>query len=345
MRIGHFHATLPQPGHKPSGVETSVHRLATELASSPDDEVTVLSLSPRPPGATYEHRLLFGGRPWLASSVARLALVPALLNTVPLESFDVVHLHGDDWFLFRRPVPTVRTFHGTARWEARSATSVTRRARQTLLVPLERLAGRLATTTAALSADSGGPPNDVLLSPGVDPTLFRPGPKHDRPAVLFVGTWDGRKRGRQVFDWFTGPLLGRVPDAELWMVSDHCRAHPRVHHHPSPTDDELADLARRAWVQVMPSLYEGFGLPILEALASGTAVVASPSPGPRYLLEEGRWGRLVDDADFPDTVATLLADEPTRAAMAAAGQARAAEFTWAAVADRHRAVYRSLLQS
>jgi glycosyltransferase involved in cell wall biosynthesis len=210
-------------------------------------------------------------------------------------------------------------------------------------VPLELLAGRLATVTAALTTDSGGPPVDAVLPDGVDLEVFHPGAKDDRPTVLFVGTWEGRKRGRQLFEWFTSEVLDRVPDAELVMVSDECPPHPQVRHVPAPSDGELAALVRGAWVQAVPSTYEGFGLPALEALASGTAVVATPNPGSRHVLEEGRWGRLVDDEGFADALVDLLGDRSAREELAAAGLVRAAGCSWANVADQHRAVYRSVV--
>src|SRR3712207_6430465 len=109
MRIALVHTTLPEPGRKLGGVEVVVHRLANALVDAGED-VTVLPLTPRPDDARYRHRRLFPRLPWMARVLpARWLLLPALLNVVDWGEADVVHLHGDDWFLLRRRVPTVRT--------------------------------------------------------------------------------------------------------------------------------------------------------------------------------------------------------------------------------------------
>jgi len=98
-------------------------------------------------------------------------------------------------------------------------------------------------------------------------------------------------------------------------------------------DAELASLYRRAWVYASPSTYEGFGLPYLEALASGTPVVATPNPGSREVLAGGEFGRLVTDDEFGPALAQLLGDERARAELARRGLRRARELSLSAMVD------------
>jgi alpha-1,3-rhamnosyl/mannosyltransferase len=105
-------------------------------------------------------------------------------------------------------------------------------------------------------------------------------------------------------------------------------------------DDALPHLYAGAASFVFPSLYEGFGLPPLEAMASGVPVLASN----RASLPEvmGDAGRMLEPDDVNDTaerIRAMLDDPVARAAMAQRGIARAAEFTWGACAAATRRVY------
>jgi phosphatidylinositol alpha-mannosyltransferase len=347
MRIGLFHFLLPLPGVKPSGVDVAVHQLANALARDGSDDVTVLSLCPRPADALYHHRRLLPDARWpYRSKVFRLYLLPAVLNSLHMaEGLDVLHLHGDDWFYVRRTCPTVRTLHGTALYESRTATSLRRKMSQGIVYGLEHLAARLATVSLGVGPDTVRLYGlDQIIDNGVDTARFHPGPpgsKAAAPTVLFVGTWAGRKRGSFLYEKFVNAVRPAVPGAELVMVCDRPPPpSPGVRHVVTPTDDELAALYRSAWVFAYPSAYEGFGIPYLEAMASGTAVLASPNDGANYVLRGGSLGRIVSDADFAPALVSLLLDDAARDRMAVAGRAAAEGLSWAAVAEQHRAVYR-----
>jgi len=341
VKIALFHTTLPEPGRKPGGVEVAVHHLAEALARAGDD-VTVHSLTAAPAGARYRHRHRFRATPWLGRWIpARLVLLPLALNAIDFGDADIVHFHGDDWFyLRRRRQATVRTFHGTARREASAATRPKVRLMYIAVGPLERLSARLADRVLAIGADAAARfDTPHVVTNGVDLDRFHPGPKTPCPTVLFVGTWDGRKRGRLVYRAFVGTIAARFPSARLVMVSDRCPAHPRVDHVPRPDDDELAALYRSAWALAHPSLYEGFGIPYLEAMASGTAIVTSPNEGAAFVLEHGRFGRIAPDHAFGAELAALIADGDTRRELEAAGLEHVRGFSWSRVAAAHRQHY------
>jgi phosphatidylinositol alpha-mannosyltransferase len=337
MRVALFHSTLPQPGRKVGGVEVFVHRLGNRLAER-GHQVTVFTFGARPQDARY--RVESAGPGWVGTRAARLTLAPLALNLLTQHPFDVFHLHGDDWFLGRRQIPTVRTLHGSALFEARSATSTKRRLVQSAVYPLEILASRLAT----LSFDTGstlprGYRTDGSLTLAVEARAGPSGSRSSRPTLLFVGTWDGRKRGSFLAEQFAKHVLPRNPDAELIMVSDRCVEAAGVRWVRFPTDDELAVLYRTAWVFCMPSTYEGFGMPYLEAMVHGLPVVATPNPGSRHVLGDGA-GYLVNDGALAQALNRLLADPNERAQVADAGRRRAATFSWARVVDEHETAYR-----
>lgn len=340
-RVLMYHTTLPEPGRKPGGVEVAVHRLANELADI-GVPVTVASLTDAPADARYRHRRLFSGRDWLRDSrVGRLFVLPALLNRLAVDAADVVHFHGDDWFVLRRPRATVRTMNGSALREAQRATRWQRRLLQYAIFPLERLAARLATIAVGIGADAAALNGlDRVIAYGVDPALFTPGVKSSVPRILYVGTWEGRKRGRWMYELFTRRIATEHATVELHFVCDEePPPHPRVRFERFPDDATLARAYREAWIFALPSTYEGFGIPYLESMASGTAVIAAPNTGANHLLGDGRFGILAEDADFGDALLRLLRDDAERARLAAAGLARSHEFSWRNVAESYLALY------
>ena len=163
-----------------------------------------------------------------------------------------------------------------------------------------------------------------MIPNSVDRQVFYSGPnlnnnlRHRHPVILFVGTLAGRKRGRMLLELFQSQIRPALPDAELWMVAERNVQAPGVVCFPTPDEQTLADLYRRAWVFCLPSTYEGFGVPYIEALACGTPVVATPNAGAREVLEEGRWGILAPPPKLGAALLSLLQDTPRRPAFGAA---------------------------
>ena len=332
-----FSAALPQPGRKPGGVDIYVSRLADELHRA-GHPVCVYSYSPRPSGVSYDHVRLRPHR-FANSALARMTVAPLLLNRYAIPGADVLHLHSDDWFFTRRHLPTVRTFHGSALYEAIYAARWRRRLSQAAIVPLEVRAGRLATARFSVAP---GADNWLDVDGHLPCGIGDPGEAakpSEVPTVLFVGTWAGRKRGSFLYDAFVREVLPRVPEAQLWMVSDHCVETDGVRWFASPSDDELAELYSRAWVLAAPSVYEGFGVYYLEAMASGTMIVATPNPGSVYVLDQGDAGRLVEDENFGEGIVEALLSSDLRDRYVSVGRKRAEQFSWGKAVDAHLRAY------
>ena len=110
-------------------------------------------------------------------------------------------------------------------------------------------------------------------------------------------------------------------------------------------DEDLAVVLHRAAALVAPSRAEGFGLPVLEAMAAGVPAVTSDAPA---LVEVGGGATLVVPRDDPRALAAalrmLLEDQELRARLAAAGPRRAARFGWADAAHALWTVYAELVR-
>jgi glycosyltransferase involved in cell wall biosynthesis len=126
--------------------------------------------------------------------------------------------------------------------------------------------------------------------------------------------------------------------AKLGVAPERLRITGRVE------TDELVRLYQRASLVVVPSLYEGFGLPATEAMACGAPVVASRAGALPEVMETGGGGVLVAPGD-PDAlakgIATLLEQPEARARLGAEARARVvAAYSWPRIAERTAALYR-----
>ena len=173
----------------------------------------------------------------------------------------------------------------------------------------------------------------------------------DREYVLWTGTIEPRKNLRgllRAFERVDAPVelalvgpAGWSEDLEAVLGSLPGPVRARIHRLGWVQREELAALYAGASVFCFPSLLEGFGFPVVEAMAHGTPVVTSLGTSTEELVGDGA-GIAVEPGDEPaiaDALSRILADRNLAERLSRAGRARAATYTWTRTAELVREAY------
>lgn len=215
----------------------------------------------------------------------------------------------------------------------------------------------------SIQSDLHLPPERItVIHYGADVDAFRPldDVEKEPNSILFVGDSEDRNKGARYLLEALHPLRHRVPfhlrfldhrpaDQLKLVQALKDRYHLDKHISVLPYVDmqELVRLYCRSQVVACPSLYEGFGLPAVEAMACGVPVVATSAGALSEIIEDGVTGILVPPGDsdaLGEALRRLLADPDLCRRMGEAGRRRAVErFTWRLTAQRTAEVYEEVL--
>ncbi|WP_158166792.1 phosphatidyl-myo-inositol alpha-mannosyltransferase [Mycolicibacterium smegmatis] len=363
MRIG---MVCPYSFDVPGGVQSHVLQLA-EVLREAGHEVSVLA--PASPHVKLPDYVVSGGKavpiPY-NGSVARLRFGPATHRKVKKwiaeGDFDVLHIHEPNapslsmLALQAAEGPIVATFHTS------TTKSLTLSVFQGILRPYhEKIIGRIAVSDLArrwqmeaLGSDAVEIPNGVDVASFADAPLLDGYPREGR-TVLFLGRYDEPRKGMAVLLAALPKLVARFPDVEILIVgrgdedelreqagdlAGHLRFLGQV------DDATKASAMRSADVYCAPHLGgESFGIVLVEAMAAGTAVVASDLDAFRRVLADGDAGRLVpvDDADgMAAALIGILEDDQLRAGYVARASERVHRYDWSVVSAQIMRVYETV---
>ena len=366
MRIG---MVCPYSFDVPGGVQSHVLQLAEVMRARGH---TVSVLAPSSPHVKLPDYVVSGGKavpiPY-NGSVARLRFGPATHRKVKRwladGDFDVLHLHEPNapslsmLALMVAEGPIVATFHTS------TTKSLTLSVFQGILRPWhEKIVGRIAVSDLArrwqmeaLGSDADEIPN------GLDVALYASAPRLDgypRPGktVLFLGRYDEPRKGMtvlldalpRVVEQFPGVqllIVGRGDEDELRGRAGDLAGHLRF---LGQVDDAgKASALRSADVYCAPNTGgESFGIVLVEAMAAGTAVVASDLHAFRRVLRDGAAGSLVpvsDSAALADALVGVLANDVLRERYIAAGAEAVRRYDWSVVANQIMRVYETVAGS
>ncbi|MGE0215531.1 glycosyltransferase family 4 protein [Mycolicibacterium sp.] len=258
----------------------------------------------------------------------------------PITRDKVVDVAAAQWW--RKPL--VRRWYGFAEMQKKVARQI------------PELITVSSTSATDIAEDFGVGAEQLHVVPlGVDTALFRPAPQRVRNRIIAIASADVPLKGVSHLLHAVARLrVGR--DLELQLVAKLEPNGPTekliaelgisdiVHSSSGLTDEELAALLSSAEVACIPSLYEGFSLPAVEAMASGTPIVASRAGAlPEVVGPDGQCARLVTPADVDELTAVLgrLLDSPMELdRLGRNGRRRALEvYSWESVAAQTVAVY------
>lgn len=334
-------------GRQRTGDETYVTGLLNGMAGAPGLRLAAVTRNPQLVPAGIE-ALELPAR----SQVLRMAVrLPRLLRRLR-----PALAHFQHSLPLACPSPAVVTVHDLS--FERDRNLMGRRDRlifRTMVPRSARRAARVIAVSELTKCDLvelyGIPETKIVVVPnGVDPIFGPDGPRlNGEPFALFVGALQPRKDAVTAIEALAlvgegAPRLvvvggdkGGRAEAERSALRNGLRVEFRGH----VPQDELATLYRSAACLVFPSRYEGFGLPVLEAMASGTPVVATTAgalpevAGEAAILVEER-----NPVALAGGIERALAD---RARLRTAGLEQAARYSWDESARRTLEVYRELL--
>ena len=336
-------------GRQRTGDESYVSALLRELAKL-DTELRFAAVTRRPqlvPTGIEPLELPARSQPW------RMALsLPRLLRGLRPAVAHFQHVVAP-----RCPAPAVVTVHDLSFERDPKLMSPRDRFFFRTMVPRSaRRAARIVAVSEVTRRDLiehyGVDARKIVVIPnGVDPEFSPEGPARDgAPYLLFVGSLQARKDPVTAIEALAcgdpevrlvlvGPDKGGGREARA--AADRLGVADRLEFAGHVGKTELASLYRGALALIFPSRFEGFGLPVIEAMASGTPVVASSAGAipevagdAAILVEPG------DPVALAGGVAQALAD---RERLVQAGFERARRYTWADNAARTVEVYRELL--
>jgi glycosyltransferase involved in cell wall biosynthesis len=206
--------------------------------------------------------------------------------------------------------------------------------------------------------------DSIVIHNGVDTNKFGKTISPRKPLVLFVGGMESRKglefaiqtlevlvkKGRELNLIAIARPGFKGVETRAWFdhLIERCGLVGKVEIHELIDDEELARLYATASVFFLPTRMEGWGLSIMEAMASGSPIVSTPVGGITELVHSGENGLLVPVGDvhgFAEAIERLIDDKVLRDRLCAAAKETVKRFTWDASAKKTIELYNGIISA
>ncbi len=362
------------PSNSPFGVAVHVHNMGKELTRI-GCEVHVFT-SGANGGTTNQalpyvlHHIKPVSTPMHFESV--VSFTKTALRKMLMMHFDVLSSHGWNVFMGMEKkkllkVPTVHTIHSVEAFKMRNGKNFDQ------IVRMEkemRNANVLIAVSNAVKEDAalayGVPVGKMVVIPnGVDARIFKPrkpktelfekyGIPEDKHVILYVGRNEPAKGSDRLpkiiksvlmkrKDVFFLNILPFLHKNGLTRLSKRFPENINIIRKPVQQND-LSELYNSADVYLQPSRYESFGLSVLEAMATGKAVIASPVGGISELVTNGENGILCDHRHIGAEIVELLEDDHLRKKLGKNARKKAVEYNWKKITRKTFKVFQAVCQ-
>jgi glycosyltransferase involved in cell wall biosynthesis len=351
------------------GIGTYVRNLVRELARQPHGDTFALLCRPddvpfiEALGPQFEPVVLkarnYSAREQLSVPLALMKAradvfhaphyVVSPLTRVPfvVTIHDCIHLRFPQYLPNRAAYAYARTFMALSARRARRVLTVSQASKDDILTYLRVPDAKVEVVYNAIDERLAGTPS------AEDMTRVRERFQLTSPFVLYAGNIKPHKNVERLIEAFSLLRQRGVEGVKLLIIGDEISKYPMlrrlVHRHQLHQrvrflgfvpDETLAVLYRLTSAFVFPSLYEGFGLPPLEAMASGAPVVTSNVSSLPEVV--GDAALLIDPLDpraIADAIQRVLSDDALRADLTRRGRERVKQFSWERSVARIRQVY------
>jgi glycosyltransferase involved in cell wall biosynthesis len=279
-------------------------------------------------------------------------------------NLDIIHVHGGPgglFFIKSIYIPVVFTCHHTY-WQ--QSHYIKKQLWKKGFIPFERKGYKKASKVICVSSASQNilfnkyniNKNKMYIIPnGIDFEIFKLVGNNSKNLkdILYVGRIDERKGIKFLIE--SMPLLKKIdPDIKLHVVGEGklknelkqyvSNLQLKVTFHGFLPDKDLNKLYEKIAVQIVPSIFEGFGITVLEAMAKGVPVIATKVDGITDIITSNNNGRLVNYGDkngLACAISSLILDIRTRNNMVNKGHELLPKYEWEGIYDRTVGIYQS----